>query len=358
MHPQDAEVAVKASGNEVKRFKTPLKVTHSSDCNDEATLELQLSTTVQDLAVPGNLSVGGTDVGAALAATTGGGWFVGGVNENCDDACADVGLVCTEEEWAAHISEMDDCSEIGLIVEAWKYDNDNYLGRLTCNSPYWPFATACCESSSTTTPSFNTAVNDLFQAANGSATASDLDCSAAAGSSGDAGDKRNVCFCHPQGKSMATPMQVPNFLNKLIPVTTSSGWDDSDGATYNVALGTSGYVDSVDLTLTEPRLLLIHYKVSWYYQQLDTDSMWLKTQIQMTSDGGSNYFEPWPPVHRAVVEGHDSGVYLQQHNTGMWVGQMDPGDYTVKVYYEAKYSGILVQVADGGLVHGLQVLVI
>ena len=43
LHPQDAEVALTASGSEVKRFKTPLRVLHAADCATAPSLELQLA---------------------------------------------------------------------------------------------------------------------------------------------------------------------------------------------------------------------------------------------------------------------------------------------------------------------------
>ena len=65
-HGEDAEVALSTAGSEVARVKTPLKVTHASDCS--ATAELQMDTTVAGaLSVSGMLtSSSGTDIGAAI----------------------------------------------------------------------------------------------------------------------------------------------------------------------------------------------------------------------------------------------------------------------------------------------------
>ena len=44
----------------------PMKVVHDTDCSAAPTLDLQLSTTVQTLAVSGTLTVGGTDYGGTI----------------------------------------------------------------------------------------------------------------------------------------------------------------------------------------------------------------------------------------------------------------------------------------------------
>ena len=63
--PVTGEVVVSADSSEKVRVPTPLKVTHTADCN--STMELQLSTTAaSDLTVAGTLSASGVDLVSRL----------------------------------------------------------------------------------------------------------------------------------------------------------------------------------------------------------------------------------------------------------------------------------------------------
>ena len=74
-----------------------------------------------DTVAEGRLTTGGVDIGAAITALTAqsyAGWYISGsgANGHCDKACQDVGLICTETEFAKHIHEVDECAEVGAIV--------------------------------------------------------------------------------------------------------------------------------------------------------------------------------------------------------------------------------------------------
>jgi len=53
--------------SEIQTMPTPFKVVHDASCSSSPTLDLPLSTTVQTLTVSGTLTVGSTDIGAALS---------------------------------------------------------------------------------------------------------------------------------------------------------------------------------------------------------------------------------------------------------------------------------------------------
>ena len=61
--------------SEIQQMEAPLKVVHDSSCSSAPTLNLPLSTTVQTLTVSGTLTVGSTDVGAALSSSTTSSWI-------------------------------------------------------------------------------------------------------------------------------------------------------------------------------------------------------------------------------------------------------------------------------------------
>ena len=74
-----------------------------------------------DTVSEGRLTTGGVDIGAAITALTAqsyAGWYISGsgANGHCDKACQDVGLICTETEFAKHIHEVDECAEVAAIV--------------------------------------------------------------------------------------------------------------------------------------------------------------------------------------------------------------------------------------------------
>ena len=45
-------------------------------------------------------------------------WFVSMPNENCDQSCHQLGLICTEKELQNHKNEVDHCDEVEALVES------------------------------------------------------------------------------------------------------------------------------------------------------------------------------------------------------------------------------------------------
>ena len=164
-----------------------------------------------DTVAEGRLTTGGVDIGAAITALTAqsyAGWYISGsgANGHCDKACQDVGLICTETEFAKHIHEVDECAEVGAIIMS-SYKN-------TVNGESWNWVgcatntvDGCCGGASTM-PNHNTALNAYFSRA--PATGPDGDpataynCSAAM-DPGDtnAGRPRRLCYCHAAGLSLS-----------------------------------------------------------------------------------------------------------------------------------------------------------
>jgi hypothetical protein len=185
-----------------------LKVTHAQDCNTDApTLRLQMDTVAE-----GRLTTGGVDIGAAITALTAqsyAGWYISGTGANghCDKACQDVGLICTETEFAKHIHEVDECAEVGAIVLS------HYKGRGGGGEAWtWTGCSpnsvdGCCGTTTTTMPYHNTAVNAGF----GRAPATGVDGNPATAyncatpldpDNTNPGRPQRLCYCHAAGLSL------------------------------------------------------------------------------------------------------------------------------------------------------------
>ena len=111
---------------------------------------------------------------------------------------------------------------------------------------------------------------------------------------------------------------------------------------------------------TESRTVLISYHVSGNFDAADnTQGIWLATQLRLTNpdvNGGAN-FEPQPPA-RAISGTETTGIWYNFHNNGIWMGQLVAGSWNAQIVYEAKDTGIQINVGRGDSVYNIQVLVI
>jgi hypothetical protein len=192
---------------EVESFPAPLKMVHEAGGGLDPTLEIGLATSVPQLTTS-QLTTGGVDVGAAITALTAqayAGWYISSTGQagNCDWACQNVGLICTETEFAKHIHQADECEEVGNIVMS-------HYKKIA--GPAWTWSGCgagtledCCDTAYTmpTMPNHNTAVNAMFAPAYPGNTA--VDCAANIDPEGtNAGNPQRLCYCHAAGLSFAS----------------------------------------------------------------------------------------------------------------------------------------------------------
>ena len=157
----------------------------------------------------GRLTTGGVDIGAAITALTAqsyAGWYMSGIGAdgNCDKACQDVGLICTETEFAKHIHEVDECEEVAAIVLSHykRQSNGETWTWSGCGS-----AAGCCYTSTNAMPNHNTAQNAYYTRAPATGVDSNpataYDCAHnldPAGTNG--GQPQRLCYCHAAGLSL------------------------------------------------------------------------------------------------------------------------------------------------------------
>lgn len=88
------------------------------------------------------------------------GWYDGGEDQSCDQGCAAVGLVCTEEQLSAHNSDVDTSEKVKALISAVAgvTTDDSCSGDYGTSKgvPNWT-PTACCHSTDRSFSTFDCA---------------------------------------------------------------------------------------------------------------------------------------------------------------------------------------------------------
>ena len=136
------------------------------------------------------------------------GWHAGLLGESCHQACAAVGLVCTEAQLRLHNTEVDQCEEVAAIVARYR------VPAGTCGAPQLGI------------PEFNTATNDVYHPAeSGSQDIENFDCGLVR--TGRANTRR-LCFCHaplpfPSPPAPEPPPPPPTAQAHMAAINASRG---------------------------------------------------------------------------------------------------------------------------------------
>lgn len=166
------------------------------------------------------------------------GWYDAGADTSCDDGCAAVGLMCTEEAMHANHGDVDTSEEVLALIAA--------AGGTTT-------ATSCEASSALATPLWREGLSVCLYHASGR-DISNVDCDFVAGPTGE--DKHRLCYCH------AAPTDAPDSPSPSPPEPSPSPPASSSYQEFwglhcgggNLALG-DGYGDDSHTDVDECKAL-------------------------------------------------------------------------------------------------------